>query len=118
MNKLKKILYILALILLMIFVIQIILPNSIFAFGVEDLTGTPVTNQDANNLGNKIITALSTIGSIVSVVVLVIIGIKYMFGSAEEKAEYKKSLMPYLIGAILVFAASTIASIIYSILTK
>ena len=44
---------------------------------------------------------------------LVVIGIKYMMGSAEEKAEYKKTLMPYIIGAALVFAASAIAGIIY-----
>ena len=37
-----------------------------------------------------------------------------MMGSAEEKAEYKKTLLPYIIGAAFVFAASTIASIIFS----
>ena len=37
-----------------------------------------------------------------------------MLGSLEEKAEYKKTMMPYIIGAVLVFAASAIAGIIYS----
>ena len=37
-----------------------------------------------------------------------------MMGSAEEKAEYKKTLVPYVIGAGLVFAASTIAGVIYT----
>ena len=36
-----------------------------------------------------------------------------MMGSAEEKAEYKKTFIPYLIGAILVFAASNLASMIF-----
>lgn len=36
-----------------------------------------------------------------------------MTGSVEERAEYKKTLMPYIIGAALVFAASTIAGAIY-----
>ena len=44
--------------------------------------------------------------------------IKYMMGSAEEKAEYKKTLMPYVIGAGLVFAASSIAQIVYSFMEK
>ena len=52
---------------------------------------------------------------VLSVVTLVIIGIKYMMGSAEERATYKKSLMPYFIGGILVFGASSIASIVYNI---
>ena len=65
-------------------------------------------------LGNNIIQIISTIGSIVSVIILVVLGIKYMMGSAEEKAEYKKTLMPYIIGAALVFAASSIAGMVFS----
>ena len=37
-----------------------------------------------------------------------------MMGSAEEKAEYKKTLLPYIIGAALVFAAATIASVVFN----
>ena len=59
------------------------------------------------------VTIVSTIGSSVSVIVLVVLGIKYMMGSAEEKAEYKRTLLPYVIGAGLVFAASAIAGIIF-----
>lgn len=65
--------------------------------------------------GNQIITVISAIGMVVSVVVLIFLGIKYMLGSVEEKAEYKKTLFPYLIGAGLVFAGSTIAQIVYNI---
>ena len=35
-----------------------------------------------------------------------------MLGSAEEKAEYKKVFMPYLIGAVLLFSAAGIAQAI------
>ena len=31
----------------------------------------------------------------------------------EEKAEYKKTMLPYLIGAVLVFATSNLIAIIY-----
>ena len=65
-------------------------------------------------LGNDIVRILSTIGIVVSVAVLIVLGIKYMVGSAEEKAEYKKTLLPYVIGAALVFAASAIAQIVYN----
>lgn len=36
-----------------------------------------------------------------------------MLGSIEEKAQYKKTLLPYLIGAIFVFGATTIPGIVY-----
>lgn len=78
-------------------------------------TGENVTGlNDVTKVGNQIITVVSTIGSIASVIILVVLGLKYMMGSAEEKAEYKKTLLPYVIGAGLVFAASTIATVVYN----
>mgnify|MGYP000776194846 len=41
-----------------------------------------------------------------------------MLGSTEEKAEYKKSMLPYVIGAVFVFASSAIAGAIYNIIPK
>ena len=38
-----------------------------------------------------------------------------MLGSTEEKAQYKKSLLPYAIGALILFGASGIAGAIYNI---
>lgn len=75
--------------------------------------GQETDTEGITNIGNQIITIISTIGSIISVIVLVVLGIKYMMGSAEEKAEYKKTLLPYIIGAGLVFAASAIAGVIF-----
>lgn len=35
-----------------------------------------------------------------------IIGIKYMTGSLEEKANYKKTMVPYLVGCVILFRSS------------
>ena len=67
------------------------------------------------DMANKVIGVIQLAGSILSVVVLIVIGIKYMLGSVQEKAEYKKMLMPYIIGAICVFAIVNILGIIESI---
>ena len=40
-----------------------------------------------------------------------------MMGSAEEKAEYKKTMMPYIIGAALIFAASALAQVVFKFFT-
>lgn len=77
-------------------------------------------NADANadkvvKLGATIVTIMQTVGIVVAVVVLLILGIKYMMGSAEEKAEYKKTMIPYLVGAILIFASTTIVNVVYNI---
>ena len=52
---------------------------------------------------------IQVVGTIIAVGVLMVIGIKYMMGSAEEKAEYKKTMLPYIIGAVILFAAVNIA---------
>lgn len=80
------------------------------------LTGsTTLSTSSITNLGNQAITIVSTIGSVAAVIVLVVLGLKYMMGSTEEKAEYKKTLMPYVIGAVLVFAASAVAGVVYNV---
>ena len=80
------------------------------------LTGTASSAQgQVTNIGNQIIGILTTVGVVVAVVVLLILGIKYMMGSASEKAEYKKTMIPYLVGAILIFGASAITKVVVSI---
>lgn len=75
---------------------------------------TSVKGSDSmQTVGNTIVGILRTFGVILSVVVLIILGIKYMMGSAEEKADYKKSMLPYIVGAALIFAASIFAQVIY-----
>ena len=45
---------------------------------------------------------------------IMVLGVKYMLGSVEEKAEYKKSFVPLIIGIVLVVAATAIASFIFT----
>lgn len=73
-------------------------------------------SQQLSSLGGKILSALQIIGFIAGVVILVVLGLKYMMGSLEEKAEYKKTMIPYLVGAIIVIAAPTLAKGIFSMI--
>ena len=73
-----------------------------------------IEDNDTLTFAGKIIGGFQAIGNIVSILALVLIGIKYMLGSTEEKAEYKKTMIYYIIGAILVFAITNISSIIYN----
>lgn len=83
------------------------------------LTGTPSGAQGSvTDIGNQIIGVITTVGVVVAVVVLLILGIKYMMGSASEKAEYKKTMIPYLVGAILIFGASAITKVVVSLGTS
>lgn len=64
------------------------------------------------NKGAVIVNVIRVIGISVTVVSLMLIGIKYMTGSLEEKADYKKSMIPYLIGVFIFFALTQLLSII------
>ena len=61
----------------------------------------------------NILGIIRTVGVVTSVVMLMAISIKYMLGSIEEKAEYKQTLKPYIIGAFILFTGSLIPEIIY-----
>ena len=74
-----------------------------------DAAGT----TQVTSFGQNIMGVVQVAGVVIAVIVLMVLGIKYMMGSAEEKAEYKKTMIPYLVGAILIFAASTIANVVY-----
>lgn len=105
-----------------IFVISMViisLTTLSYGFGISDLKGTQdVQVAGLKSAGNTMLKVISTIGVVISVIVLIVLGIKYMMGSTSEKAEYKKTLIPYAIGAGLVFTASSIAQIIYELAIK
>ena len=62
---------------------------------------------------NVIVSVLEAVGVILSVIILIVIGIKYMLGSVEERADYKKTMIPYLIGAFMILTVSLIQQIIF-----
>lgn len=67
--------------------------------------------------GGTIIEVIRVIGIIVTVISLMLLGIKYMTGSVEEKADYKKTMIPYLIGVAIFFSLSTILTTIIQLVS-
>lgn len=68
--------------------------------------------SEPEEIGNVILGLIRNIGSVIAVGILMVLGIKYMVGSIEERASYKKSMLPYLIGAILLFGAVNITAFV------
>ena len=77
-----------------------------------------VQTNDLTKVGNNIVTIIQVVGLVIAVIVLLVIGIKYMMGSASEKAEYKKTMIPYIVGAVLIFAGTSLVRVIYSLSTS
>lgn len=85
--------------------------------GVEN-GGQNVNGTAIQNIGGNIVTIVQVVGIVIAIVILLVIGIKYMIGSASEKAEYKKTMIPYIVGAVLIFAGTSIVRVIYSMTSQ
>ena len=115
MNKTIKIMSI----VLMVSIMVLFLSTNVFA--VDKIIGdlNPDYNVEGSerltNVGQQIISIISIVAIVISVIVLLIIGIKYMMGSASEKAEYKKTMIPYLVGAVIIFGAGAIAQVVVNL---
>ena len=69
-------------------------------------------------LGGSVLGILQVAGVIIGTIILVVLGLKYMMGSLEEKAEYKKTMIPFVVGAVIVMAAPTIARGIFNLISS
>lgn len=72
-------------------------------------------NAGANKVkevSGSIIGIVQVIGTAIAIIMLVVLGIKYVMAAPSEKAEIKKSALIYVIAAIFLFAAVQILGII------
>lgn len=94
--------------------------ESIYQQGLDDPLSNPniwkpsvVEEPELLEKAGTILGVINVIGIVCSVLVLTIIGIKYMVGSIEEKAEYKKTMSTYILGMFMLVSATTIPNLIY-----
>ena len=114
MKKVSKIFAIILLVvMLMSFSSVVFAATSVDPGTWKNQSGDKIKTDDITNFSASLINVISIVGSAAAIITLIVLGIKYMMGSAEEKAEYKKTMIPYIVGAVLIFAASTIAYVVY-----
>lgn len=117
MKKSMKIISILMMAIMMIMVATPVFADVDPGKAIDDVKGkvTYSGNADFTAKVGKIIGFLQWAGAIAGVLIITIFGIKYMMGSLEEKAEYKKTMIPFIVGAVVLIAAPQIAKLIFSI---
>lgn len=120
MKKAYKLISVLTIILMLALICTNVfaVKPSVSVNGIESAASSATTtdaDKAMNTIGGTIVKYVTNAAIVISVVMIAILGIKYMMGSAEEKAEYKKSFVPLLVGAILVFGAATIARVIVNL---
>lgn len=104
-------------ILMMVAVLTMAVAAPVLANGaqvdVNSITPTYGDSTSMKTLAGKILGFIRNIAIVGGVVVIAVLGVKYMMGSLEEKAEYKKSMIPLIVGIVVVMSASTIAKLLF-----
>lgn len=85
--------------------------SSVFAIKVTAPSGG-TANSKITGLANNIWSTVAVIVQILAIAAIVLAGVRYMFASADEKADIKKQTIILVVGAILVFAAVPIAKFV------
>lgn len=102
-----KIIFTMIICLMLILMSTIVNAAEISDFEPKD---TEASTKIASGTG-VVITVVQTIGIGIAIVMLIALAIKYISAAPNDKADIKKSAIVYIIGAILLFAASGILQI-------
>lgn len=117
----------LKILILMLFIINI-LNTTIYASpfgevisGAEDFLNsaeskTSIDQDELKSTSDTIYNILLMLSFGVVAIIGIIIGIKFMMGTAEQKAEQKKALWPFFIGTIVVYGSFAIWKVLVSFL--
>ena len=82
---------------------------------VENYTPSEDGVKTLFQVGNNILSILQVIALGVTVVATLVLAIKYMYSAPEDKATIKKQLIPYIIGGVLVFGATSLVKLAESL---
>ena len=106
----KKLLKILPVVMVVCMVV-----TSVFAITVpsnDDLVGGQEGASVITGAAQNVWATVITIVQILAVAAVVFAGVRYMFASADQKADIKKSMGILAIGAVLVFGATVVLTFI------
>lgn len=106
------------LLLVVLLSLSLIFTNNYVYADINVNTYTPEGSIDetiVTSYGNKISNVLVLIGIIVAVIALMVLGLKFIMASVTEKAEYKKFLLPVVIGIFIIASITGIVSLLANI---
>lgn len=89
----------------------------VFASDVKIPTGNNggYANSGLDTTVSNVIGIVQFICYAAAVVMIVMLGVKFMTASPDGKAEIKKSAIIYVVGAVLVFAAGTLLTLVKNV---
>lgn len=107
MKKLLKVLPVM-------FVLALTLTN-VFALAPDVVVPTGTPSGTVNTVTGNIWSTVSVIVYVLALGAVVFAGLRYMFASADQKADIKKSTGILIIGALFVFGATLVLNIVRNV---
>lgn len=103
-----------------IFLYILTITKTVFGGGIDptqvisstSFGGSGVGVDTLYTLGNAILGIIQYVSVGAAVVATLVLAIRYMYSSPDEKAEVKKKLIPFIIGAVLVFGATSLVKLV------
>ncbi len=88
--------------------------SMVFAADGYSIPSSVSTKADSaiGNIGGMVLTIAQIVGTAVAVIMLIVLAIKYISAAPNDKADIKKHAVVYIVGAIVLFAASALLGIV------
>ena len=109
-------------ILPVLIVLMVVFTTNVFAANPAGFSNFNGDMQVNANTGGKTVKVIGNVWGIVltvlqvaAIAAIVFSGVRYMFASADSKADIKKQMVWLVVGAVLVFAASTVIKLITTV---
>ena len=99
----------------LISIMLILFSNNVFALeNPENYNPEPslAGSESFVQKAGPVLGTIRTVGIMISIVVLAIIGLKYMFLSVQEKADYKKEMIPFVVGCFMLMGVSLLVGLL------
>lgn len=119
----RKIFFILIIFILMICSTHIVQATTISniiqgadGFITNGSSSDMIAGDKIKNLSDIIYNVLLILGTVIAVIVGSVLGIQFTTGSVEQKAKVKDSLIPFVIGCVVIFGAFGIWKLVITIL--
>ena len=101
--------------------------SMVFAAPVDVVDAVDKQIEEAGKTGNaaateltgiagKVVNLIQIASAVLAVVLIAVFGFKFILGSANEKADYQKSFIPLIVGVVVVFAATSIAKLLFGLI--
>lgn len=116
----SKVMKVMAVILLAVMIVASVC-TSVNALSFDQVDTKSVTNgasdtsgaaDSINRIVGSVLTIVQVVGCGVAVIMLIVLAIKYISAAPGDKADIKKHAVVYVVGAVVLFAASGILGIV------